>query len=242
MLNHPTLEKLKALKLAGMALGFEEQLASSQYQALSFEERLGLLVDLEANARDNKRLKTRLAQARLRQKASVEDLDLSTTRGLDRSMVLSLADGQWIKEGLNLIVTGATGVGKSYLACAMGHKACLAGFTVRYWRVPRLFNELKLAQGDGSYPKALNRLAKIDLLILDDWGLKPLGEQERNDLMEIMEDRHGLRSTLIAGQLPVENWYEVIGNPTLADAILDRIVHNAHRINLKGESMRKKKG
>ena len=198
-------------------------------------------MDLEESHREDRRLQRRLSQARLRQRACVEDLDFSARRKLDRSLVLSLADCLWIKEGRNLILTGATGVGKSYLACALGHRACLRGFSVRYARISRLFEELKLAHGDGTYPKLLNRLAKTDLLILDDWGLKALGEAERNDLLEIIEDRHGDRSTLIAGQLPVDHWHEVIGNPTLADAILDRIIHNAYRINLEGDSMRKKK-
>jgi len=241
MLNHPTLEKLRQLKLTGMVQGFADQLSTSSYDPLSFEERLGLLVDLETNERENRRLKTRLTQAKLRQKASIEDIDFATHRGLDRSLILSLANCKWITEGLNLIVTGPTGIGKSYLACAMGHKACLRGFTVKYFRVSRLFSELRIAEGDGSYPRMLKKLAKTQLLILDDWGLKSLNEKERNDLMEIIEDRHGITSTLIAAQLPIEKWHQIIGNPTIADAILDRIVHNAHQINLNGESMRKMK-
>lgn len=241
MLNTTTLEKLQDMKLDGMANGFKEQMSSTQYESLSFEERLGLLVDVESIARQNKALKTRLTQAKLRQKASMEDIDYQNKRGLNKAQILSLANCQWIKEHQNILITGATGVGKSFLACALGHKACMEGFRVRYYRLNRLFQELKMARGDGSYSKLMGRISRFHVLILDDWGISSLNELERNDLLEIMEDRHGVHSTVVTTQLPVENWHEIIGNPTIADAIMDRLVHNAHQLELKGESMRKRK-
>lgn len=241
MLNHPTLDKLKELKFTGMARGLEEQLNSPSYEPLSFEERLGLLIDREATERENRRLKTRLALAKLRLKACVEEIDFTPHRDLDRSLILSLSNCGWIREAFNVIITGPTGVGKSFIACALAHKACLEGFKVRYFRMSRLFQELRTATGDGTYPKLLSKIAKNQLIVLDDWGLKALNEAERNDLMEILEDRHGHHSTLIASQLPVDLWHDYIGNPTLADAILDRIIHNGYRISMKGDSMRKRK-
>jgi DNA replication protein DnaC len=241
MLNHPTLEKLRTLKFHGMARALEEQLNSSDFDSLSFEERLGILVDLEFSERENRRLKTRLKKARLRQQACMEDIDYQHPRGLDKSLMLSLGTCRWIGDHLNIILTGPTGVGKSFIACALAHRACLEGFKALYFRSSRLFSDLAMAKGDGRYVKLMSSIAKTDLLVIDDWGLSALTDQERRDLLEIMEDRHGVRSTVIAAQLPVEHWHEVIGNPTLADAILDRLVHNAYKINLKGESMRKKK-
>jgi DNA replication protein DnaC len=241
MLTHPTLDQLNALKLTGMAKGFKEQLASTSYDALSFEERLGLLVDLEATEREDRKYNTRLKQAKLRQIASMEDLDYSKRRGLDRSLMNSLHSGRWFKEGTNVLISGPTGVGKSYLACALGHRACVIGYKTRYFRSIRLFEELKLAKGDGRYPRLIQAIAKAHLLIIDDWGLTSLGDRESQDLLEILEDRHQLNPTIITSQLPVEHWHEIISNPTLADAILDRLVHNAHKIDLKGESMRKAK-
>ncbi len=241
MLLHPTLEKLKQMKFYGMVRALEEQLNSSDFDDLSFAERLGLLVDRELSERENRRLSSRLRSAKLRQQACIEDVDYQHPRGLDRSVIKSLATCRWIKEYLNVLITGLTGTGKTYIACALGHRACLEGFKVQYFRCPRLFRELTLARGDGRYSKLMNTMAKTDLLIIDDWGLSTLTDEERMDLLEILEDRHGLRSTIVAGQLPVEHWHEMIGNPTLADAILDRLVHNAYQINLKGESMRKKK-
>ena len=241
MLIQPTLEKLKTLKFHGMARALEEQLNSSEFDSLTFEERLGLLVDRELTERENRRIQARLRQAKLRQQACMEDIDYRHPRGLDKSLMHSMATCRWIKEHLNILICGATGVGKSFIACALAHKACLEGYKTLYIRSSRLFADLALANGDGRYGKMMNALAKTDLLVIDDWGLSTLDEQARKDLLEILEDRHEIHSTIIASQLPVEHWHEVIGNPTLADAILDRLVHNAYQINLKGESMRKKK-
>jgi DNA replication protein DnaC len=206
-----------------------------------FEERLGLLLDREQAVRETRRMKTRLRKAKLRQQGSVEDIDFRHPRGLDKSLVVRMADCQWIRKHNNLIITGPTGVGKSYLACAFAEKACREGFSALYLRMTKLFEDLSLAKGDGRYVKLLTSYAKTDLLVLDDYGLLELNQEQRHDLLEILEDRHGLKSTLVTSQLPVEHWHEQIGDPTLADAILDRLVHSAHKIKLKGESMRKKR-
>ena len=240
MLTHPTSEKLTALGLAGMANALDEQRRTPAVEALSFEERLGLLVDREAAERDTRRLATRLKFASLRQSACVEDLDLRTPRGLDRAVLAHLVDGAWIGRAENLLITGATGLGKSWIACALGHKACRDGRSVLYHRVPRLFEQLAIARGDGRYARLLKTIARVDLLVLDDWGLATLTAGERRDLLEILDDRHGRKSTLVTSQLPVDAWHAVIGDPTLADAILDRLVHNAHRLELRGDSMRKR--
>lgn len=237
---HPTLEKLRSLKLEGFARGLEEQMGNAEMAGLSFEERLGLLVDREVMDRENKRLAGRLHRAKLRQSACLEDIDFRHPRGLDRSLVMSLAGCNWIKEHLNVLLTGATGTGKSYLACALAHRACLEGYSALYARVPRLFGELAVARGDGRYAKMLKSIARVDVLVLDDWGLARLNAEERGDLLEIMEDRYQMRSTIVASQLPVDKWHEVIGDPTIADAVLDRLVNNAYRISLSGESMRRK--
>lgn len=239
MLKHPTLDKLNALQFTGMAKALAEQLKMPDIEALSFEERLGLLVDRELTERENRRLGTRLKKAKLRQSACVEDIDFRHPRKLDKALVMKLAGCQWLTDHLNLIVTGPTGVGKSYIACALAHKACLEGFTALYVRLPRLLEELAVARADGRYPKLLTTYAKVDLLVLDDWGLAPFNADQRRDLLELLDDRHGLRSTLITSQLPVDQWHSLIGDPTFADAILDRLVHNAYRLNLKGESLRK---
>lgn len=241
MLSHPTDDKLRALKLTGMLKALQEQHQSETAAALSFEERLGLLVDREQTERDGRRLTTRLRSARLRQSACVEDLDWKTPRGLDRDLVLALAGGKYLTKGHNILVTGPTGVGKSYLACALAHKACRLGQTVLYQRLPRLMEELALARTDGRYPKLMTKIARTQLLVLDDWGLAPMTAAGGRDLLEILEDRHNLHSTLITSQLPVEAWHEYLGEPTVADAILDRLIHNAYRLTLKGESMRKRR-
>ncbi len=241
MLLHPTLEKLTTMRFTGMAAALDEQMQMDGLDDMAFEERLGLLLDREQAVRETRRMKTRLRKAKLRQQGSVEDIDFRHPRGLDKSLVVRLADCQWIRKHNNLIITGPTGVGKSYLACAFAEKACREGFSALYLRTTKLFEDLSLAKGDGRYLKLLSSYAKTDLLVLDDYGLLELNQEQRHDLLEIFEDRHGLKSTLVTSQLPVEHWHEQIGDPTLADAILDRLVHSAHKIKLKGESMRKKK-
>jgi len=241
MLNHPTLDKLETLRFTGMAKALTEQISLPDIEALSFEERLGLLVDREMTEREDRRLKTRLRRAKLKQNACVEDMDFRQPRGLDKSLVLDLSQCQWIKQHLNLLITGPTGVGKTWIACALAQKACREGYNALYLRLPRLLQELPIAKGDGTYSKLLNRLAKVDILILDDWGLSKLVAEQRRDLLEILEDRHDARSTIVTSQLPLDKWHHIIGDPTLADAILDRLVHNAYKVNLKGESMRKRK-
>lgn len=239
MMHHPTLEKLTALRLNGMKEALCEQQDMPDIEELDFEERLGLLVDRELTAREDRQLKTRLRTARLRQQAAIEDLDYRHPRGLDKSLMRDLASCQWIKKHLNLLMTGPTGVGKTWIACALAHKACRSGFTAQYYRLSRLFDELSYAHADGRYPLLMKKLARTDVIVLDDWGLTKITAPQRRDLLEVLDDRHDRRSTLITSQLPVEHWHKIIGNPTLADAILDRLVHNAYRVHLKGESMRK---
>ena len=239
MLTHPTCNRLVALGLTGMAKAFDEQQQQPDVAALGFDERFALLVDREATERENKRLVNRLRFAALRQNAVVEDIDIKAPRGLDRVLFQKLVAGEWIKRYQNLLIVGPTGVGKSWIACALGHKACRDNHSVIYRRLPRLFDALALARGDGQHARLLKMLARVDLLILDDWGLAPMLPEQRRDLLEIMEDRHGRGSTVVTSQLPVEHWHEIIGDPTIADAILDRLVHNAHRLTLKGESLRK---
>jgi len=241
MLTHPTLEKLHELRLTAMQNAYSEQLQSAEYDSLIFDERFGFIVDREHTERHNRRLQTRLRKAKLRLDATIEDIDYRAQRGLDKRLMLSLATGDWIRQHHNVILTGPTGTGKTYLACALGHKACREGLTVQYHRAAKLFRELALAKGDGRYPKLLTALAKTDLLILDDWATALLTDEQRRDLFEIVEDRYQRHATLMATQMPLKHWHETIGDPTLADAILDRLIHNAHKITLKGESMRKKK-
>ena len=239
MLNHPTLEKLTELRLNGMKEALCEQQGMPDIEELDFEERLGLLVDREITAREDRQLKTRLRNARLREQAAFEDLDYRHPRGLDKSLMRDLGSCQWIRRHLNLLITGPTGVGKTWIACALAHKACRSGFTAQYRRLSRLLDELSYAHADGRYPLLMKKLARTDLLVLDDWGLAKLTAPQRRDLLEVLDDRHSRRSTLVTSQLPVDHWHKIIGDPTLADAILDRLVHNASRITLKGESLRK---
>ena len=240
MLHHPTLEKLQTLRLQGMYKALTEQMNMPESEPLSFEERLGLLVDRELTERQDRRLQTRLRQARLKHNACVEDIDLRARRGLDKALMRQLATCRWVHEGLNLIINGATGVGKTWIACALAQKACREGYSALYLRLPRLFEDLGLAHGDGRFSKLMAGFAQTDLIILDDWGLAKFTAEQRRDLLELLDDRHGNRSTLVTSQVPVDHWHDVIGDPTLGDAILDRLVHNAYRINLKGESMRKR--
>jgi DNA replication protein DnaC len=239
MLTHPTHDRLIALGLTGMARALEEQRTQPDVAALPFEERLGLMIDREAIERDNKRLANRLKFAGLRQSAVVEDIDVKAARGLDRALLHKLVAGDWIDRKQNLIIIGPTGIGKSFIACALGHKACRDDRAVLYQRVPRLFDALALARGDGRHAALLRTFARVSLLILDDWGLAPLTPGQGRDLLEIVDDRHNRGSTIITSQVLVEHWHEVIANPTVADAILDRLIHNAHRLQLDGPSMRK---
>jgi DNA replication protein DnaC len=239
MLTQPLLEKLTQLKLTGFRTALEEQLQNPHYLELSFEERLGLLVDVETTRRANTRLRRRIKAARFPLTATIQDLDLSAARGLKRAQVLELAQGEWVRRQLNTLVLGATGAGKTYLACALGRTACEAEFNVRYVRTSRLLQSLELAQADGSYTQLLRSLSRFHLLIFDDWLRDPLSRSQAKDLLEILDDRYGRSATLVATQVPVSDWHSRIPDPTLSDAVLDRLIHNAYRLELKGDSMRK---
>jgi DNA replication protein DnaC len=240
MLTEPTLDSLNRLKLHGMAAALSEQLIQSTAQGLSFEERLALLVDREITYRDNRRLSRLLQLAQLKQHACVEDIDLRSRRGLDRAQLASLASCDWLRSAHNLIVHGPTGSGKTFLACALAHQACRHGLSALYLRAPRLFEELNLCHADGSFRKRLAAIAKVNLIVIDDFAIAPIGPRERNDLLEVLDDRVGTRSTIVTSQLPIEHWHDYLAEPTLADAILDRLLHSAHKIHLQGESMRKR--
>jgi len=240
MLEIHSLQQLRQLRLTGLADALEIQFSQpNTYEDLSFVERIGLAVQQEVTYRNDKRLQRLLKAARFKVAARLEDIDYHHPRGLKQSTVAGLQSNDWIKRHQNIVITGSTGCGKTYLACALGHHACHQGYGVRYYRATRLFEQLTIAHGDGSYLKLLAQIAKTDLLIIDDWGLEPLTQSQKNDLLEIMEDRHNSKSTIFTSQLPITKWHGFIAEPTLADAILDRLLHNAHKLNLKGESMRK---
>jgi DNA replication protein DnaC len=240
MIDASTLEKLSALRLEAMAAAWQEQQRGTDHEALTFDERFGMLVDAQWLARENRRVQRALTEARLRiTQARLEDIDYPAKRMLDKAQIRQLATGRWIREHHNIAITGPTGTGKTFIACALANHACRSGFRALYRRLPRLFEELTLAHADGTYTRLLTRLARIDVLVIDDWGLAPLRDQDRRDLLEIFEDRYGCRSTILTSQLATEHWHDHVGEATVADAICDRLLHNAHRITLKGPSRRK---
>lgn len=240
MLKEPTIEKLNAMKLGAMAAGWLEQQRNGESTSLSFDERFAMLVDAEWMARENKRLDRALKEAKLRiSSACIEDIDCSAKRELDKAVVRQLATCKWVAEHQTVIVTGATGTGKTYVACALAQQACRKGFRAIYRRAPRLFDELRLARADGTYARLLARLARVDVLVLDDFAIAPVADTDRRDLLEVLEDRHGMRATVMTSQLPPERWHDYLADPTVADAICDRVIHGAHRLALKGPSRRK---
>jgi len=241
MLNHPTLDKLKTLKLTGMHRALAEQSTQGGLPDLSFEERLGLLIDRELTERENRALATRLRNAKLKQAASMEDIDYRAPRALDKGLLRDLLNPQWIAAHRNVLITGPTGVGKTFIACALAHLACREGFSALYVRLPRLLPELAIAKGDGRYARLFRSLAKAGVLLLDDWALAPLSQDARHDLLELIDERHERGATIITSQLPVALWHDWVNDPTLADAILDRLTHHSYQIALNGESLRKPK-
>jgi DNA replication protein DnaC len=242
MLNQQTLEKLHAMKLFGMAEAFRAQMESADHSRLSFEERFALLVDQQWSWRENRALARRLRAAKLKERGVVEDINYQHPRQLDRRLLRTLLSSEWVRQHQNVLFLGPTGIGKTWLACALAHQACRHGFTVLHQRTAELFRDLAVAHADGSFGRLLLKLARIDVLLLDDFAMAPLKDSERRDFLEICDDRYERRSLILTSQLPLAHWHEQIGDPTLADSILDRIVHHAHRIELQGESMRKKKG
>lgn len=238
-MKNQTIEKLYDMRLNTMAAAFEEQLKDSSMDELAFDERVAIMVDREWMARENRKLTTRLKQAKLKHHAKIEDMDFRHPRGLDKSLILTLANCHWIRNHQNVILTGPTGIGKSYIAEALVNKACCEGFTAICNKSTKLFRELEVARGDGSYSRYLSKMAKTNILVIEDWGFETLNDTQRVDLFEVIEDRHGIQSTIMISQYPVADWHNFVGEPTIADAILDRIVHNAHKISLQGESMRK---
>lgn len=240
MMNHQTLTKLNAMKLFGMASGFEQRLAAANNASLTHEEFFGLLVDDEKLYRDNAKLQRLLSRAKLKQTAALEDVDYRANRALEKRIIVELSAGHWIDGHQNVLITGPTGVGKSFLACALGNQACRSGYMTNYYRFPRLLDALLASRGDGTHLKMMIRLAKTSLLILDDFGLAPLSSAEAKDLLEILDDRYSTSSTIITSQLPTKQWHEILGEPTIADAICDRLLHNAFKIELKGDSLRRK--
>jgi DNA replication protein DnaC len=242
MLNQPTLEKMRAMRLTGMAEAFAEQLEKPL--DLDFESRLAFIVEREWYTRENRRLSRRLRDAKLKQPACVENIDFDHKRGLNQSKIMEISQCNWVRNHLSLLITGPTGCGKTYLACALAHKACLQGFSTRYFRLPRLWHDLKVAKADGTFSKWLSQISKVDVIILDDWGLTPLDDEQKRDLLEILDDRYQRSSTIITSQLPTSNWHEYLNQETLADAILDRLLHQAIKlpIPLEGDSLRKKYG
>lgn len=240
MLNEQTVMKMEAMRLTGMAGMYKDLLDNPQHTDLTPAELVGLLVDAESTYRDNRRLKRLLRNAKLKQQACIEDIDYRTPRGLHKKVILELTSCRWIENNRNVIITGPTGCGKSFLACAIGNHSCRKGYSVFYTRAPRLFSTLYQTRGDGSYLKHLSKLSKFNIVIMDDIGLSPMNEIERKDFLEIVEDRNLTSSMVVTSQVPVKDWYQIIGDPTIADAICDRLLHNAYRIELTGESMRKK--
>ena len=240
MLNPPTMETLHTLKLTAMATAWTTQQQDAAVTGLSFDERFGLLVEAEWVARENLRLTRTLQAAKLKlSQACVEAIDYAARRELDKALIRQLATGRWVAEHQAVLISGATGTGKTFVACALAHQACRQGHRALYWRVPRLFQALALARAEGTYARLLGKLARMDVLVLDDLALVPLQEAERRDLLEVLEDRYGTRATIVTSQLPPNHWHEHIGDPTLADAICDRLLHNSHRLMLKGPSRRK---
>ena len=240
MLTEPTTEKLKAMRLEGMTAAWQEQRAQPQLASLSFDERLGLLVDAEWQHRENARVSRALREAKLKMsQACIEDVDYPPRRELDKAVVRQLASCRWVQDHQSILITGATGTGKSYLACALAQQACRKGFRAVYRRAPRLFEELALARADGTYPRALARFSRFNVLIIDDFAIAPVTDTQRSDLLELLEDRYGARATVVTSQLEPTHWHDYLAEPTLADAICDRLLNNAHRLALKGPSRRK---